>query len=53
MSYSPVLLLHIVSGTFGMLSGFVAVFLLKGSRRHGIAGKAFVATMLGLSVTGV
>jgi hypothetical protein len=32
MSHSPMLLLHIAAGTLGMLSGFVAVFLLKGSR---------------------
>ena len=52
MSYSPILLLHIASGTLGMLSGFVAVFLKKGSRRHGIAGTVFVVTMLLLSSTG-
>ena len=52
MSYSPILLLHIASGTLGMLSGFVAVFLKKGSRRHGIAGNVFVVTMLLLSSTG-
>jgi uncharacterized membrane protein len=53
MSYSPTLLLHIVSGTLGMLSGFVAVFLLKGSRRHGLAGNIFVVSMLILSASGV
>jgi uncharacterized membrane protein len=52
MSYSPILLLHIASGTFGMLSGFAAVFLRKGSRRHALAGKVFVITMLSLSATG-
>jgi hypothetical protein len=36
-----------------MLSGFVAVFLRKGSRRHGIAGKVFVIAMLSLSASGV
>jgi len=36
-----------------MLSGFVAVFLLKGSRRHGIAGNVFVIAMLSLSASGV
>jgi len=36
-----------------MLSGFVAVFLRKGSRRHGLAGNVFVITMLCLSSTGV
>jgi hypothetical protein len=46
------LLLHIVSGTLGMLSGFVAVFLRKGSREHGIAGNVFVVTMLSLGATG-
>src|SRR5208283_2185065 len=50
---SPLLLLHIIAGTFGMLSGFVAVFLRKGSRRHGIAGSVFVIAMLCLSASGV
>jgi hypothetical protein len=49
---SPLLLLHIIAGTLGMLSGFVAVFLLKGSRRHGLAGRVFVAAMLILSASG-
>jgi hypothetical protein len=35
---SPILVLHIIAGTLGMLSGFVAVFLRKGSRQHGLAG---------------
>jgi len=50
---SPILFLHILAGTLGMLSGFVAVFLRKGSRRHGIAGKVFVLAMLSLSASGV
>ena len=50
---SPLLLLHIIAGTLGVLSGFVAVFLRKGSRRHGAAGKVFVIAMLCLSATGV
>jgi hypothetical protein len=49
---SPLLFLHIVAGTLGMLSGFVAVFLLKGSRRHGLAGNVFVVAMLVLSASG-
>jgi hypothetical protein len=36
-----------------MLSGFVAVFLRKGSRRHGVAGNVFVVAMLCLSASGV
>jgi hypothetical protein len=49
----PILVLHIAGGTLGILSGFVAVFLLKGSRRHGLAGKIFVIAMLCLSASGV
>ncbi|MGA2019211.1 MAG: hypothetical protein ABSH02_01375 [Candidatus Sulfotelmatobacter sp.] len=52
MSFSPILLLHIASGTLGMLSGFVAIFLRKGSRRHGLAGSVFVISMLILSASG-
>lgn len=50
---SPILLIHIVAGTVGMLSGFVAAFLRKGSRRHGLAGDVFVISMMCLSATGV
>jgi hypothetical protein len=53
MSYSPILLLHIASGTLGMLSGFVAAFLRKGSRRHVRAGNVFVVSMMSLGATGV
>lgn len=49
---SPLLFLHIVAGTLGMLSGFVAVFLRKGSRRHGLAGTVFVISMLILAASG-
>jgi len=50
---SPILALHIIAGTLGMLSGFLAVFLRKGSRRHGLAGSVFVIAMLTLSASGV
>jgi len=53
MAYSPILLLHIASGTLGMLSGFVAAFLRKGSRPHARAGNLFVIAMLSLSASGV
>ena len=53
MRYSPILLIHICAGTLGMLSGFVAVFLRKGSRRHGVAGTVFVVSMLSLGATGM
>jgi len=50
---SVLLPLHIIAGTLGMLSGFVAVFLRKGSRQHALAGKIFVIAMMALSVSGV
>ena len=49
----PILVLHITAGTLGMLSGFVTVFLRKGSRRHSIAGDVFVISMLTMAVCGV
>jgi len=53
MSFSPMLIFHICAGTIGCLSGFVAVFLRKGSRQHGLAGNVFVASMLSLGASGV
>jgi hypothetical protein len=53
MSSSPVLALHILSGTAGVLSGTVALSLRKGSRWHGLAGSVFVAAMLSLALTGI
>lgn len=50
--HSPLLVLHITAGTLGMLSGFVAVFLRKGSRQHGLFGDVFVISMLGLGASG-
>jgi len=48
----PLLILHICAGTLGMLSGFVAVFFRKGSRRHAISGDTFVISMLILGASG-
>src|SRR5262249_11961005 len=53
MRLSAILLLHICAGTLGFLSGGVAAFLRKGSRRHGLAGNVFVVSMLTLSATGL
>lgn len=47
------LMLHIGSGTLGMLSGFVTVAFRKGSRNHALAGNVFVVSMLILSSTGM
>ena len=52
MRYSPVLLFHICSGTLGLLSGLVAVFMRKGSRWHRLIGDVFVISMLGLGASG-
>jgi uncharacterized membrane protein len=52
MSFSPMLFLHICAGTIGGLSGFVAVFLRKGSRRHRIIGNVFFVAMLVLGGSG-
>jgi hypothetical protein len=46
MPYSPILVLHICGGTLGLLSGAAAISFRKGSRRHVLAGKVFVASML-------
>src|SRR6266566_8537324 len=46
MSYSPALIVHILGGTVGLLSGTAAMAFRKGSPRHVLAGKVFVASML-------
>ena len=48
----PILVLHIIAGTLGMLSGFAAMALRKGSRRHNIVGDVFVVSMLTLALSG-
>ena len=48
---SPILALHICSGTVGLLSGAVAASFRKGSRRHAIAGKVFVISMVSLGAS--
>jgi hypothetical protein len=48
----PILILHICGGTLGMLSGFTAAFLRKGSRQHAIAGSIFVVSMLTMATAG-
>lgn len=51
MQMSPVLAIHICAGTVGLLSGGVAMSFRKGSRRHGIAGKVFVVSMVSLGAS--
>jgi uncharacterized membrane protein len=53
MSYSPILLVHICAGSVGLLSGTAAIFFRKGSPRHVLTGKIFVASMLTMAVGAV
>src|ERR1700693_1791692 len=53
MSYSPILIAHICAGTSGLLSGTAAMSFRKGSPRHALAGKVFVASMLTMAVLAV
>jgi uncharacterized membrane protein len=50
MSYSPILFVHICAGTLGLLSGTAAMTFRKGSRRHVLAGRVFVGSMLTMAV---
>src|SRR5712664_1301254 len=50
MSYSPILIVHICAGSLGLLSGTAAMSFRKGSPRHVLAGKVFVASMLTMAV---
>lgn len=53
MSYSPILIVHICAGTSGLLSGTAAMIFRKGSRRHVLAGRVFVISMLIMAVGAV
>jgi hypothetical protein len=53
MPYSPILMVHICAGTLGLLSGTAAMSFRKGSPRHVLAGKVFVASMLTMGVFAV
>ena len=53
MSYSPILLVHICAGTLGLLSRTLALCFRKGSPRHILAGRVFVASMLTMAVGAV
>jgi uncharacterized membrane protein len=51
MTRSPLLLFHIATAAIGLLSGFVALFLRKGSRRHRTFGNVFFVSMLSMSAS--
>ena len=50
---SSILLIHICAGVLGLLSGTAALSFRKGSPRHVLAGKVFVASMLTMAVGAV
>ena len=50
---SPLLPVHIAGGILGLLSGAAAMIFRKGSHRHVLAGKVFVASMLAMSSAAV
>lgn len=53
MPYSPILLVHILGGTIGLLSGTAAMSFRKGTPRHVLAGRIFVVSMLTMAVGAV
>ena len=53
MTYSPIMLVHICAGTLGLVSGTAAISFKKGSPRHVLAGRIFVASMLTMAVFAV
>src|SRR6266852_7596466 len=53
MRFSPVLILHICAGSLGLLSGTAAISFRKGSPRHVLAGKVFVASILTMAAVAV
>jgi uncharacterized membrane protein len=53
MQMSPMLFLHILGGTLGLVAGAAAMIFRKGSYRHRVAGIIFAISMLTLAGSGV
>jgi uncharacterized membrane protein len=53
MPYSPILIGHICAWSLGLVSGTAAMSFRKGSPRHVLVGKIFVASMLTMAVAAV
>ncbi len=47
------MLIHIVAGSLGLISGFVALYAAKGAPLHRRAGRVFVSVMLTMTLTGI
>lgn len=52
MTYSPLLIAHIIGGILGFFSGSAALLVRKGSRLHRVTGDVFVGSMLSMAVSG-
>src|SRR3954454_7289949 len=52
MNYSPLLIVHILGGILGFLSGSAALVVRKGSRLHRMTGDMFVVSMLSMTASG-
>ena len=50
---SPILLLHIATATIGLISGYLAMILRKGTSLHRIIGNVFFGSMLAMSSSAV
>ena len=48
----PTLVIHILAGSLGLISGFVALYATKGAPVHRRAGMIFVCVMLTMTLTG-
>jgi hypothetical protein len=53
MKYSPLLIIHISGALVGLVSGWSAIFLRKGSRWHGVTGNVFFVSILTMCASAV
>lgn len=52
MTYTPMLIVHIIAGIAGVVSGFMALFIRKGSPLHRQTGNVFVIAMVVMGASG-
>ena len=53
MAHLPALILHILGGSIGILSGYGAVLASKGEKLHRLFGKVFIASMALMAVAAI
>jgi hypothetical protein len=51
MLYTPLLFIHICAAVVGLLAGYLAMFVRKGSGWHQVAGTTFFVSMIAMSTT--